>query len=482
MRYLPLTDGDRADMLGVVGAADIDALFVDAPAGTLLKQPVDLPGHAGEIEVRRQLEALSGRNRAAGAGPFFCGAGAYRHAIPASVDHLIQRSEFLTSYTPYQPEIAQGTLQALYEFQTQVCALTGMDVANASLYDGSSAALEGVLMAARITGRKRAVLSGGLHPHYAQTIQTLGAAAGVTVDALPLEIDNEAGVIAALSDDVACVVVQTPNLFGTATDITAIAEAAHAAGALLICVTPEALALNCSDLATNCCGRLSPSSVTPRATRARTQSRSAYLVTATSVISSGFRSTRAHAASIRARMRRRFSAMIVECSAVVGIAVSQRNRDANSSRSQFCQVRAGMCSFEHVWIHATKVTRSVSEVTHGVSEVTRSVSKDEMDWTPAESSSLTLRVTSRLQSHPPQDSPRLVIVENIDHVQRSPGAVRSPPSINSDILASVPVDGAGESRSTTRARNDSWHFGEGCGTGHWWAWRCWPWGKWHRRM
>ena len=243
MRYLPLTDGDRADMLGVVGAADIDALFVDAPAGTLLKQPVDLPGHAGEIEVRRQLEALSGRNRAAGAGPFFCGAGAYRHAIPASVDHLIQRSEFLTSYTPYQPEIAQGTLQALYEFQTQVCALTGMDVANASLYDGSSAALEGVLMAARITGRKRAVLSGGLHPHYAQTIQTLGAAAGVTVDALPLEIDNEAGVIAALSDDVACVVVQTPNLFGTATDITAIAEAAHAAGALLICVTPEALAL-----------------------------------------------------------------------------------------------------------------------------------------------------------------------------------------------------------------------------------------------
>ena len=243
MRYLPLTDGDRADMLGVVGAADIDALFVDAPAGTLLKQPVDLPGHAREIEVRRQLEALSGRNRAAGAGPFFCGAGAYRHAIPASVDHLIQRSEFLTSYTPYQPEIAQGTLQALYEFQTQVCALTGMDVANASLYDGSSAALEGVLMAARITGRKRAVLSGGLHPHYAQTIQTLGAAAGVTVDALPLEIDNEAGVIAALSDDVACVVVQTPNLFGTATDITAIAEAAHAAGALLICVTPEALAL-----------------------------------------------------------------------------------------------------------------------------------------------------------------------------------------------------------------------------------------------
>ena len=243
MRYLPLTDGDRAEMLGVIGAGDIDALFVDAPAGTLLDKPVDLPAHASEIEVRRSLDALANQNRAAGSGPFFCGAGAYRHAIPASVDHLIQRSEFLTSYTPYQPEIAQGTLQALYEFQTQVCALTGMDVANASLYDGSSAAIEGVLMAARITGRKKAVLSGGLHPHYTQTIQTLGAAAGVTVEVLPLEVDNEAGVIAALGDDVACVVVQTPNLFGTATDITAIAEAAHAAGALLICVTPEALSL-----------------------------------------------------------------------------------------------------------------------------------------------------------------------------------------------------------------------------------------------
>ena len=243
MRYLPLTDGDRAEMLGVIGAGDIDALFVDAPAGTLLDKPVDLPAHASEIEVRRSLDALANQNRAAGAGPFFCGAGAYRHAIPASVDHLIQRSEFLTSYTPYQPEIAQGTLQALYEFQTQVCALTGMDVANASLYDGSSAAIEGVLMAARITGRKKAVLSGGLHPHYTQTIQTLGAAAGVTVEVLPLEVDNEAGVIGSLGDDVACVVVQTPNLFGTATDITAIAQAAQAAGALLICVTPEALSL-----------------------------------------------------------------------------------------------------------------------------------------------------------------------------------------------------------------------------------------------
>ena len=243
MRYLPLTDHDREQMLGVIGAPDIDALFADAPPGVLLEGLVDLPPHKGELEVRRALEALAGRNRAAGAGPFFCGAGAYRHHIPASIDHLIQRSEFLTSYTPYQPEISQGTLQALFEFQTQVCALTGLDVANASLYDGSTAAAEAVLMAARITGRRRAVLSGGLHPHYAQTIQTLATAAGIEIEVLPLSVDGEAAVTAHLGADVACVVVQTPNLFGTATDITAISEAAHAAGALMVCVTTEALAL-----------------------------------------------------------------------------------------------------------------------------------------------------------------------------------------------------------------------------------------------
>ena len=243
MRYLPLTDHDRAQMLGVIGAADVDALFADAPREALLEGLVDLPLHAGELEVRRTLEALAARNRPAGAGPFFCGAGAYRHHIPSSVDHLIQRSEFLTSYTPYQPEISQGTLQALYEFQTQVCALTGMDVANASLYDGSSAAAEGVMMAARITGRRKAVLSGGLHPHYVQTIQTLATAAGIDVVAQPLAVDAEGAVASQIDGETACVVVQTPNLFGTATDITAIAAAAHAAGALLICVTTEVLAL-----------------------------------------------------------------------------------------------------------------------------------------------------------------------------------------------------------------------------------------------
>ena len=166
MRYLPLTPDDRRDMLAVVGAAGIDALFVDVPQSARRTGLVDLPLHAGELEVERRMNALAGRNRAAGAGPFFCGAGAYRHHVPASVDHLIQRSEFLTSYTPYQPEIAQGTLQTLFEFQTQVAALTGLPVANASMYDGSTACAEAVMMAARVTRRRRAVLSGGVHPHY----------------------------------------------------------------------------------------------------------------------------------------------------------------------------------------------------------------------------------------------------------------------------------------------------------------------------
>src|SRR5580658_9847992 len=138
MRYLPLTPTDRSEMLAVIGAPSIDALFADVPAAARLSGAVDLPPHQGELEVERALGALASRNRAAGAGPFFCGAGAYRHHVPASVDHLIQRSEFLTSYTPYQPEIAQGTLQVLFEFQTQVAELLGLPVANASMYDGST--------------------------------------------------------------------------------------------------------------------------------------------------------------------------------------------------------------------------------------------------------------------------------------------------------------------------------------------------------
>ncbi len=241
MRYLPLTPDDRVQMLGEIGVDSIDALFVDVPAAARREGFVDLPHVAGELEVERELAALAGRNVAAGSVPFFCGAGAYRHHVPASVDHLIQRSEFLTSYTPYQPEIAQGTLQVLFEFQTQVAALTGMEVANASLYDGSTACAEAVMMAKRVTKRNRAVLSGGVHPHYVRTTQTLAHAEGMEVDALTAAIDAEDAVIAAIDAGTACVVVQTPNVFGTATDVTKIAAAAQAAGALLIVVTTEAV-------------------------------------------------------------------------------------------------------------------------------------------------------------------------------------------------------------------------------------------------
>jgi glycine dehydrogenase subunit 1 len=241
MRYLPLTPQDRAEMLNVIGVNSIDDLFVDVPAAARREGLVDLPTAQGELEVDRELSRLAMMNRPTISWPSFCGAGAYRHHVPATVDHLIQRSEFLTSYTPYQPEIAQGTLQVLFEFQTQVAALTGMDVANASMYDGSTAAAEGVMMAARVTRRNKAVLSTGLHPHYAETIQTLANAVGMEIERLPLAVDAEADVVPHIGPDVACVVVQTPNLFGTATDVSKIAEAAHAAGALLIVVTTEAV-------------------------------------------------------------------------------------------------------------------------------------------------------------------------------------------------------------------------------------------------
>ena len=176
--------------------------------------------------------------------PFFVGCGAYRHHVPATVDHLIQRSEFLTSYTPYQPEISQGTLHYLFEFQTQVAMLTGMDVANASMYDGSTGCGEAVLMAHRITRRRKAVLSGGLHPHYADVVRTLSRMAGDEVVSLPPDVTAQRGNIAAGSiADVSCVVVQTPDFFGNLRDLAAIAEACHAHGALLIAVFTEAMSL-----------------------------------------------------------------------------------------------------------------------------------------------------------------------------------------------------------------------------------------------
>jgi glycine dehydrogenase subunit 1 len=243
MRYLPLTDADRKAMLAKIGVADIDALFADIPKDKRLSGLIDLPKTKGELEVERELNRMAARNVAAGSVPFFVGAGAYKHHVPATVDHLIQRSEFLTSYTPYQPEIAQGTLQYLFEFQTQVAMLTGMEVANASMYDGSTAAAEAVLMAHRVTRRRKAVLAGNLHPHYRETIETVSRMAGDEIVALEPAPAGRENLAAAIDNTVSCVVVQTPDFYGHLHDLTELAETAHAAGALLITVFTEAVSL-----------------------------------------------------------------------------------------------------------------------------------------------------------------------------------------------------------------------------------------------
>ena len=247
MRYLPLTDTDRSDMLAKIGASSIDDLFVDVPQVARLDGPIeDLPMHASEMAVERHMKRLSNKNMVAGDVPFFLGAGAYRHHVPASVDTVIQRGEFLTAYTPYQPEIAQGTLQMLFEFQTQVAKLYGCAVANASLYDGSTACWEAVAMATRVTRRKRAVLSGALHPHYAQVVKTMAQFTGDEIaDAQPAiqtEPDLD-GLISRIDDDTACVVVQYPDILGRISDLSKVAEAAHEKGALLIAVNTEPVAL-----------------------------------------------------------------------------------------------------------------------------------------------------------------------------------------------------------------------------------------------
>jgi glycine dehydrogenase subunit 1 len=243
MRYLPLSDEDRGEMLARIGVGSIDDLFADVPKDKLLKAPPDLPRRKGELEVERILGRVAARNVAASSVPFFVGAGAYKHHIPATVDHLIQRSEFLTSYTPYQPEISQGTLQYLFEFQTQVANLTAMEVANASMYDGSTGTGEAVLMAHRVTKRRKAVLSGGLHPQYAEVVRTLSRMAGDEVVSLPPDVTATEDLVAAIDDSVSCVVMQMPDFFGSLRDLRAIADKAHKHGVLLIAVFTEAVSL-----------------------------------------------------------------------------------------------------------------------------------------------------------------------------------------------------------------------------------------------
>ena len=247
MRYLPLTDTDRTAMLDVIGVSSIEDLFADVPEAARLSGPIaDLPDHAGEMAVERHMANLAAKNLAAGSAPFFLGAGAYRHHVPASVDHLIQRGEFLTSYTPYQPEIAQGTLQVLFEFQSQVARLYGCEVANASMYDGSTACWEAISMARRITRRTTAILSSGLHPHYASVVRTLARFTEDEISYAPPGLSPATDVetlASAIDQDTSCVVVQYPDILGRIADLAPLAEAAHAKGALLVTVVTEPVAL-----------------------------------------------------------------------------------------------------------------------------------------------------------------------------------------------------------------------------------------------
>ncbi|MEX0815199.1 MAG: aminomethyl-transferring glycine dehydrogenase subunit GcvPA [Dongiaceae bacterium] len=243
MRYLPLTEADRRAMLARIGAPSIDSLFRDVPEAARLAKPLDLPAHQGELEVERRIAALAAKNLGTGRAPSFLGAGAYRHHLPAAVDHLIQRGEFLTSYTPYQPEVTQGTLQYLFEFQTQVALLTGMDVANASMYDGATATAEAVLMAQRVTRRGRAVLSGGLHPHYREITKTHARLLGLDIAAAAPDPGGAEDLAAMVDADTACVVVQYPSFFGQVRDLRKLAEACRAAGALLVVAVGEVVAL-----------------------------------------------------------------------------------------------------------------------------------------------------------------------------------------------------------------------------------------------
>jgi glycine dehydrogenase subunit 1 len=245
MRYLPLTPDDRKAMLATIGAASVDDLFRDVPEQARLKTPLDLPDHQGELEVEREMAALAARNVPAGSAISYLGAGAYRHHVPAAVDHIIQRGEFLTSYTPYQPEISQGTLQYLFEFQTQVALLTGMEVANASMYDGATACAEAVLMARRVARKPKVVISGNLHPHWRDTVATMTRFTDAVLDvAPPLPPTGASEDLAARIDaDTACVVVQNPDAFGRVRDLSPLAERCHAAGALLIVAVTEVVSL-----------------------------------------------------------------------------------------------------------------------------------------------------------------------------------------------------------------------------------------------
>ncbi|HEX8708571.1 MAG TPA: aminomethyl-transferring glycine dehydrogenase subunit GcvPA [Pyrinomonadaceae bacterium] len=243
MRYIPNSPEERAEMLKTVGLDSASELFDSIPADIRLRDHLKTPAAISEMELLAGFEEMAARNAAASR-PSFLGAGAYSHYSPTIVDHLIQRSEFFTAYTPYQPEISQGTLQAIFEFQTLVCQLTGMDVANASMYDGSTALAEAVLMAERVTRRKKVITSTGVHPEYLEVVDTYVQHYGVELQRLDFDAESgltSAEALSALDDQTAALVIQSPNFFGCIEDARALAERAHAVGALLIVAVTESI-------------------------------------------------------------------------------------------------------------------------------------------------------------------------------------------------------------------------------------------------
>jgi glycine dehydrogenase subunit 1 len=244
MRYLPKSPAERQEMLATIGAHSIDDLFASIPERYRLREALKLPGPLSEAEIIDFFKTRAAENSLGHTS--FLGAGVYNHLRSVVTDAIIQRGEFLTSYTPYQAEIAQGTLQAIFEFQTLMCQLTGQEVANASMYDGSTAATEAVLMAERVTGRSRVLVAHSVHPEYRDVLQTYARNSGLHVEEIAYAANGAVDLNAlqsALKDDVAVVLVQSPNFFGVIESLAPLAEAAHAHGALLAVAITEAVSL-----------------------------------------------------------------------------------------------------------------------------------------------------------------------------------------------------------------------------------------------
>ena len=244
MRYLPKSPAEREEMLSAIGAESIDELFSSIPERYRLREALKLPGPLSEAEIIQYFNERAGENSVGYTS--FRGAGVYNHLRSVVTDAIIQRGEFLTSYTPYQAEISQGTLQAIFEFQTLMCQLTGQEVANASMWDGSTATTEAVLMAERVTGRRRVLVAHTLHPEYRDVLRTYARNSGLVVEELPFSKSgtlDPKGLQSALGNDVAAVVVQSPNFFGCIEDVRGLAEMAHSAGALLVAAVTEGVSL-----------------------------------------------------------------------------------------------------------------------------------------------------------------------------------------------------------------------------------------------